>query len=175
VLKWAPEATGGVLVTRKYYSDIPLSEWVFKGVQEGDITEMSYAYEIHAYEIREQEDDPDKPKIRVLKDVELYDISDVNWGMNPATAGVKGLPVTGMTFAQHSGLVVATVEEFTTRVKERAAFRAQEGRNLAQKQRERLAKLAEEITAVLHETEPKADEQDVLNEIAKFERHKAQV
>lgn len=102
VLEWAPEATGGVEVTRKYYEDIPLSDWVFKGIQEGDITEMSYAYDIHEYSIKEREDG--QRPIRILNEVELYDISDVNWGMNPATAGVKGLPVTGTTFVQHSAI-----------------------------------------------------------------------
>jgi len=27
VLEWAPEATGGVMVTRKYYQDIPPCQW----------------------------------------------------------------------------------------------------------------------------------------------------
>lgn len=87
VLAWAPTATGGVEVTRKYYEGVELSDWVFKCIQEGDVTEMSYAYQVHGYEIRT--DEASKRDIRILKDVELYDISDVNWGMNPATAGVK--------------------------------------------------------------------------------------
>lgn len=87
VIAWAPTASGGVEVTRKYYEGIELAEWVFKGIQEGDIAEMSYAYQVHEYAIKE--DEASKRNIRILKDVELYDISDVNWGMNPATAGVK--------------------------------------------------------------------------------------
>ena len=170
VLEWAPEATGGVEVTRKYYEDVPLSDWVFKSIKEKDINEMSYAYDIHEFSIKKLEDGKE---IRVLQDVELYDISDVNWGMNPATAGVKGLPVTGMTFAQHSALVVATVEEFFARVNDRKAFREHEGRTLSEPTRERLTKMATEIEAVLRETQPLADEQDVLNELAKFEFMKA--
>jgi len=169
VLKWAPEATGGVEVTRKYYQDVPLSDWVFKAITEKDITEMSYAYDVREFTIRKLDDGKE---IRVLQDVELYDVSDVNWGMNPATAGVKGLPVSGTTFAQHSALVVATIEEFNARVMDRKAFRENEGRTLSEATRERLAKMATEIEAVLAETEPKADEMDVLNEIAKFERSK---
>lgn len=170
ILKWAPDATGGALVTRKYYEDVPLSEWVFKNIEEGEIDEMSYVYEPVVFEIV---NDDERPKLRrILKEIKLYDISDVTWGMNPATSGVKGLPVAGMTFAQHSGLVAATVEEFLGRVKNRAEFRAQEGRTLSDPQRERLAKMAEEITAILREMEPKADEQDVLRELAKFEQFK---
>jgi HK97 family phage prohead protease len=166
VLEYAPEATGGVLVTRKYYEGIPLSDWVFKGIQEGDITEMSYAYDVKAYEIRE--DETSKREIRVLKEVVLYDISDVNWGMNPATQGVKGLPVAGMTFTQHSAMVEATVEEFLGRVKDRKSIRENEGRTLSEGQRNRLAKMQAEIASILSETEPKADDEAVRNEIAKF-------
>jgi HK97 family phage prohead protease len=165
VKEWAPEATGGVEVTRKYYSDIPLADWVFKGIEEGDITEMSYAYDIHEFSIKKLEDGKE---IRILQDVELYDVSDVNWGMNPATAGVKGLPVTGTTFGQHSALVVATIEEFALRVKDRASFRAGEGRTLSEDTRTRLAKMISELDVVLRETEPKADERDVLSEFARY-------
>ena len=165
VLNWAPEATGGVEVTRKYYADIPLADWVFKAIEEDDVTEMSYAYDIHEFSIKKLEDGKE---IRILQDVELYDVSDVNWGMNPATAGVKGLPVAGTTFVQHSAMVEATVEEFLTRVKDRKSFRAHEGRNLSEGVRTRLAKMAEEISVILRETEPKAAEKDVLNEYAKY-------
>jgi HK97 family phage prohead protease len=170
VIEWAPEATGGVEVTRKYYEDIPLSDWVFKGIQEGDITEMSYAYDIHEYSIKEREDG--QRPIRILNEVELYDISDVNWGMNPATAGVKGLPVTGTTFVQHSALVESTVEEFLARVKDRKNFRESEGRTLSDLTRGRLAKMVEEISSILKETQPLADVNDVLSEMARFEKSK---
>lgn len=171
VMAWAPDATGGVEVTRKYYEGVPLADWVFKAIEEGDVTEMSYAYDINEYSIKKINDQ----EVRVLQDVALYDVSDVNWGMNPATAGVKGLPVSGTTFAQHSALVVATIEEFTARVKDRKAFRENEGRTLSDATRERLAKMAEEITVVLRETQPMANEADVLREIAKFEFLKAKV
>lgn len=172
VLEWAPDATGGVEVTRKYYTDVPLADWVFKGVEEGDITEMSYAYDIHEFSIKKLDDGKE---IRILQDVELYDVSDVNWGMNPATAGVKGLPVTGTTFAQHSALVVATIEEFAARVMDRKSFREQDGRTLSEATRERLAKMVSEIEAVLAETAPKANEMDVLSEVSKFMRIEAQL
>jgi len=165
VLEWAPDATGGVEVTRKYYDGVPLSDWVFKAIQEKDITEMSYAYDIREEGKKKLDDGRD---VRILQDVELYDISDVNWGMNPATAGVKGLPVTGTTFAQHSALVAATIEEFAARVMDRKNFREQEGRTLSEATRERLAKMTSEIEAILRETQPMADEKDVLNEVSKF-------
>lgn len=128
VLAWAPEATGGVEVVRTYYEGVELAEWVFKSVQAGDVDEMSYAYDINDFEMK----DVNGQRVRVLKAVDLFDISDVNWGMNPATAGVKGLPVPGMTFRQHSAMVAATVAEFVERVQDRKNFREQDGRQLSQ-------------------------------------------
>jgi len=174
VLEWAPEATGGVEVVRKYYDGVPLAEWVFKGIQEEDITEMSYAYDIHEFTIKKLEDGSDR-EIRILQDVELYDISDVNWGMNPATAGVKGLPVPGTTFVQHSALVESTVEEFLARVRDRKSLREQEGRTLSEATRGRLAKMVSELEAILVETQAMAKDEDVLNEITKFLRSEAQL
>ena len=68
-------------VVREYYEGVPLADWVFKSLSAGDIEEMSYAYDIHESEMQEI----DGARIRVLKDVEIFDVSDVNWGMNPAT------------------------------------------------------------------------------------------
>lgn len=170
VMAWAPDATGGVEVKREYYDGIPLSDWVFKAIEKKDVTEMSYAYDVHEYTIKEREDG--QRPIRILNEVELYDISDVNWGMNPATSGVKGLPVSGMTFLQHSAVVESTLEEFLNRVKERKTFREDEGRTLSEGTRERLGKMVTEIETILHETTPLADQKDVMNELAKFENSK---
>lgn len=166
VIAWAPTATGGVEVTRKYYDGVELANWVFNAVKEGDVTEMSYAYQVHAYEIRQEE--ASKREIRILKDVELYDISDVNWGMNPATAGIKGLPVAGMTFMEHSGMVAGTVQEFVMRVQDRKAVREAEGRSLSEPVRAQLAKMATDIEAILRETEPKADAKLIGHEYVRF-------
>jgi HK97 family phage prohead protease len=169
VLEFAPDATGGVEVTRKYYEGVPLADWVFKSIEEGDVTEMSYAYDIHEYAIKKLDDGKE---IRVLQDVELYDVSDVNWGMNPATAGVKGLPVPGMTFMQHSAYVESTLEEYIARVNDRKTFREHEGRTLSDATRQKLSQMVAEIETVLKETAPRADDADVLNELAKFEKSK---
>ena len=168
VIEWAPDATGGVEVTRQYYEDVPLSEWVFKAIQAGDIDEMSYAYELHEYTI--DEDEENGSRTRYMEEVELFDISDVNWGMNPATAGVKGLPEAGMTMTQHSGHVVSTLESFVARVKDRKDFREWEDRTLSEKLRERLAKVETEIRSILAETAQKADPEEVQNVLTEYLR-----
>lgn len=168
VLEWAEDATGGLEVTRQYYKDVEMSEWVFKAIQAGDLEEMSYAYEIHKYEI--EIDEETEIRTRILKEVELFDISDVNWGMNPATAGVKGIPGTGMTFTQHSEQVVSTLEAYVARVKDRKSFREEEERTLSEPARERLIKIAAEIRAIIEETEPKADPAEVQQVLSDYLR-----
>ncbi len=162
VLEKAPEATGGVEVTRQYYEGVPLAEWVFQAIVAGDVSEMSYAYEVHGYEIRGDED----KRIRVLTDVELFDISDVNWGMNPATAGVKA--ASALPFSEHSLMAATVIEEFAARAKDRADFRASEGRRLSEAVRARLEKVEAEIAEILKATRLVADEAEALNEYARF-------
>ena len=167
VLEKAPEATGGVEVVRRYYEGVPLADWVWKAILAGDVNEMSYAYEVHDYQMQEIGD----RKVRVLTDVELFDVSDVNWGMNPATAGVKGvIPGAGLTFSEHSEAVVSAVEEFLVRVKDRKTFREQEGRTLSETVWKRLQKLHEDLTALLEVTEPPADPQQALAEFVRFQQ-----
>lgn len=172
VRKFAPNATGGVQVTREYYENVPLADWVLAGIKMGDIDEMSYAYDVHDYTYEER----DGKDVRILKDIELFDISDVNWGANPATAGVKGLLASGMPFAQHGDAVVTTVADYVERVKERRDFRAKEGRVLSAANRERIKALVESLAAVrgdleqlLVETEPKADPALVLQAFVNYQ------
>ena len=139
---------------------------------------MSYAYDAHAYEYEER----NGKTVRLLKDIEIYDVSDVNWGANPATAGVKGMPVSSMPFAKHGDAVVSTVAEYLKRVDERREFRAKEGRVLSSANRERIKSLVESLTAVgadlqklLADTEPKADQTLVLQAYASYQRTLAQL
>lgn len=179
VLGWAPDATGGVEVTREYYEDADLARWVFTALVKGDVGEMSYAYEVHDFDYVEREGRP----VRVLKEVELYDISDVNWGMNPATAGVKmGGLGSGLPFTQHSAMVEAAIVEFAERAKTRSDFRQKEGRVLSQANRERIGKLLELLTQVsgelkelLDATEPKARPEEVLSVYARYLQIQSQI
>lgn len=172
VLEYAPDATGGVEVTREYYENVELANWVLSGIKAGDIDEMSYAYDVHEYS-REERNGKD---VRVLKDIEIFDISDVNWGMNPATAGAKGIG-SGQPFVMHSETVGAAVKGLLARIQERKDFREKAGRVLSETNRTMIKNLVLDLTAVsdslntlLIETEPKADHGLVLGALAEFER-----
>lgn len=172
VLEFAPDATGGVEVTREYYENVELANWVLSGIKAGDIDEMSYAYDVHEFSYEER----DGEQIRILEDVEIFDVSDVNWGMNPATSGVKAAGI-GQPFMMHSETVGITVQEYLERVQSRKDFREKAGRVLSQANRERIKSLIDDLTAVsgdlnqlLIETEPKMDQGLVLAQLAEFER-----
>ena len=89
VLEKAPEALGGAEVTREYL-ETPRGDEVLKGIEVGAINEMSYAYDAVKYDFEEKPDAKyDWERIRNLRELRLYEVSDVLWGMNPATQGSK--------------------------------------------------------------------------------------
>lgn len=86
VLEKAPEASGGLFIARKYYDGVDKSNWILQALKAGDITEMSIGYDPVDFEIDVQTDaNGNEFSIRKLKQVKLFDTSDVNWGANSAT------------------------------------------------------------------------------------------
>lgn len=79
-----PTAVGGLYVKREYL-DTPRANEVFTGIKAGVIDEGSIGYDSIKWDYERQGDVP----IRVLREVRLWDTSDVTWGMNPATANLK--------------------------------------------------------------------------------------
>ena len=83
-----PEATGGLLVMRQYL-DTPRADEILAGIKADPpaITELSFGYDtVKAdYQVNTEE-----MSIRHLREVRLYDTSDVNWGANQATTNIKG-------------------------------------------------------------------------------------
>lgn len=84
--------TGALRVAREYYSN-ELASWVFEAIQKGDINEMSYAFDV----VKADYTDEELPtggtrRVRELRELKLFDTSDVPWGMNSATlASAKGM------------------------------------------------------------------------------------
>lgn len=81
-----PEATGGLLVVRKYL-DTPRGNEILSGIRDGALSEMSFAYDPLKYDF-----EPDKDgltTVRNLRELRLWETSDVVWGMNDATVASK--------------------------------------------------------------------------------------
>lgn len=153
VLQYAPSATGGTAVERTYL-ETPRASEVFAALSAGALTEMSYAYDAKEWKFTTE----GTRQVRELYQAELFDVSDVNWGMNPATSadGMKGAPL----FVEHS-MALAAVESYIKRYQDLAALRAKEGRVLSGENRKRIESameaLAGAITALkdlLSATEP---------------------
>lgn len=95
VLAKAPEATGGLLVKREYFNN-ELSNWILEAIDADEINEMSFAYEIvlSSQVVEPLPEDSEKTRhINEIREVKLFDCSDVLWGCNAATvaAGAKNL------------------------------------------------------------------------------------
>jgi HK97 family phage prohead protease len=159
VQKYAPDATGGTAVTRTYL-DTPRGNEVLAGLKSGALSEMSYAYDALRWDTEKAESEGVLP-IRNLYQAELYDISDVNWGMNPATSAdgsKRGQPI-----ADEHAAVLAAVRAYQGRLKSLSELRAKEGRVLSGESRKRIeaavTALDDATTALkdlLAATEPKA-------------------
>lgn len=84
-----PDATGALKVTRQYL-ETERGEEVFQGIRSGAIKEMSIGFDPIKVEFKEeQQDNGIKIPTRILREIALWDTSDVNWGMNPATVAQK--------------------------------------------------------------------------------------
>jgi HK97 family phage prohead protease len=84
VLAAAPEATGAAEVTREYLETGRADE-VFKNIKAGAPLQMSYAYDAVGFDFTER----GGVTVRNLREVRLYETSDVLWGANDATVAAK--------------------------------------------------------------------------------------
>jgi HK97 family phage prohead protease len=135
VLAYAPDATGGVEVVRTYLPT-PRGNEILEGIKTGAIDEMSYAYDAIKYDFEETE----RGMVRNLYKAHLYDISDVLWGLNPATVAAKGQPM-----AEQTQAVLAAVKDLVSRYESLAALRAKDGRVLSSETRERIRSIRDGI------------------------------
>lgn len=99
VLDAAPDATGGAEVVREYLETARGDE-ILTGIRAGAISELSYGYDPIKWDMTTE----GKSQVRNLREMRLWDISDVTWGMNPATAGSKFLLPVELLFAQLEAL-----------------------------------------------------------------------
>jgi hypothetical protein len=162
VLKYAPDATGGTAVKRTYDTD-EYSDRIFRKIQSGAITEMSYSYDPTRWDFEKGPSDSDI-RIRNLYEADLYDVSDVNWGMNPATSadGSKGVSWKAQPLLAHAGAVEAAIADLAARLVELKARRLKEGRTFSSANYTALTTIADsletlggDLRSVLNSAEPK--------------------
>jgi hypothetical protein len=118
------------------YLPTPRGNEILEGIKTGAIDEMSYAYDAIKYDFEETE----RGMVRNLYKAHLYDISDVLWGLNPATVAAKGQPM-----AEQTQAVLAAVKDLVSRYESLAALRAKDGRVLSSETRERIRSIRDGI------------------------------
>jgi hypothetical protein len=88
-----------------------LSELVFEAIKAGDITEMSFGFDATKFDFTEE----NGKQIREIREVKLYDTSDVLWGMNNATLAQKTF--CGLSAEAFLAALPLAVEEFSKSLK----------------------------------------------------------
>lgn len=144
VQKAFPDATGGLLVARKYL-DTPRGNEILTGIQSGAISEMSFAYDPLKYDFEELKgEDGTRPvMVRNLREVRLFETSDVIWGMNAATVASK-------TAEYRLAQLEAAAAEMQAEAKA--------GRVLSTANLQRLKDALDVLTRVLTAAEPQEDD-----------------
>ena len=91
-LRKIDEVTGGLEVEREYLTSQRADE-VFQGIVAGALNEMSFAFEPTKYDYEEFSKERNGKTstflVRHIREVRLWETSDVNWGANPLTVGSK--------------------------------------------------------------------------------------
>lgn len=168
--KLHPEATGGLQVRREYL-DTPRGNEILSGIKAGAISEMSIGYNPVKYDFEEgqkTEDGGPGVMVRNLRELRLWDVSDVTWGMNELTVAakmdlgpflerVKG-QMGDEEFEVVSGLV-RVVEEVGGRM---PFAPTKAGRVLSARNLGRLREALDTLSEILLEAEPEEDDEKSL-------------
>jgi hypothetical protein len=77
-------------VTREYL-DTPRGNEILEGIKAGAISEMSFGFDTVKQKVEKLEVGDDVVSVRRLKELRLWDTSDVNFGANSATVAMKML------------------------------------------------------------------------------------
>lgn len=121
----------------------------------GDLMEYSWGFRILDADFVER----DEEYVRIIKRVELYEVSPVLVG---AGVGTQTLSLKhGLPLADHAETLDQAVADFVSRVRGRAEYRAKAGRTFSTANRDRLAAMAvaltgasDDLKAILAATEP---------------------
>lgn len=157
LLEIDPTITGGLKVVREYL-DTPRGNEILTGIKAGALTEMSIGYDPIKFDF--EEDKEQGGMIRNLRELRLWDTSDVNFGMNSLT-------VSSSKLIELSTLVNSLLQPDALK----------EGRVLSKRNLEKLAAALQTLNDILLSAEPPSDEDekvftdvsDVLGQIQKAE------
>lgn len=142
VIQEFPEATGGLFVVREYL-ETPRGNEILTAIKAGAVNEMSFGYDVVKFDFGTLED----RSIRNLKEVMLYDTSDVTWGMNAATVASKSHLDTELQ------KLIKFIETFTGQ---------KAGRVISASNMEKLKQCAMMLNEVMMSAEPSSMEEEAM-------------
>jgi uncharacterized protein len=138
-----PTATGGLEIARQYLRT-PRGDEILEGIKEQAILEMSFGFDALKFDFEEvKEGDYKGVVVRNVREVRLWDTSDVNWGANQATVASKS------ALDAHINQLIAYAETLT-----------KAGRVLSARNLEKLKGALAVLNEILNAAEPPADEED---------------
>jgi phage head maturation protease len=106
LLERVPEATGGAYAKLKFLMDTPEGKGAFIRLREGALSEWSFGYDALDTDYSQATKDGQPVTVRNLRQLKLYEISPVLFGMNSATGTVsaKSAPAEGKPYGVfHTG------------------------------------------------------------------------
>lgn len=104
VLRDYPEATGGAEVTREYL-ETPRADEIIEGLSKGVPYQMSFAFDALKYDFQALDGAKyEWEQQRNVREVRLWETSDVLWGANEATVASKSDPM--LLMRQIHGLMI---------------------------------------------------------------------
>jgi hypothetical protein len=141
-----PAATGA-LYGEVEYLDTPRGNEILTGIRAEAIKENSIGYDTIVSDYASE----GEKKVRNLREVRLWDISPVNWGMQPAAVNLKSAVAHFQTGELDiPGLIPELMRVFTGEAKE--------GRVLSAANLAKLKNALETLTSILLKAEPPEDE-----------------
>lgn len=170
---------GGLYVKSQFNRDTQRGREAYSDIKFGIVDEFSIGYTNERTHF-----DEDLDALELLEGT-LHEWSPVLVGMNPATSvlGIKALEDklrAGMSFEEHSSLVLAANEEFGKRAQSLLDIRAKEGRTISAANRTKIESALvaledlERVKGVLKEllalSEPRASEEDTAKARTQFLR-----
>jgi HK97 family phage prohead protease len=155
-----PDATGGLEVVREYLRT-PRGDEILEGVKSGALNQMSFGYDPVKYDFEELTgDEKSHMTVRNLREIRLWDISDVNWGANQATVASKAFPFLEAYKDRLPGEqydLLSSLADLTDRVLQPAQLK--EGRVLSSVNLKKLKDALSVLSDILLTAEPPVDDE----------------
>lgn len=134
-------------VEGQFFLDTTHGDATYRTVKNaGGAMEWSYVFTVKQAEFGEFDTDQGAVPVRFLQKLDVWSVDPVlrGAGIGTRTDSIKSV-TDGLTFADHAEEITAAVEDFVTRVNERVAVRAKDGRALSAANVERLGGIAESL------------------------------